>query len=279
MGSQESYPNEGLSLHFQEIWPESRLNWSLQVSPGVSSLKPAKTHTVAFPGSPLSQLDRKPSAVQTSWQTSRRGLTGRWLPSAFRWSSGTTAGTGALNPWAQQWPHSQASSSALMGSGRPPTAPGWPHAPPTAVAWPHPAPPLLAEGQLLFPWFPPEARPWAPIGHRTSPESITVARGERTHRLARARSCDHTLQDTFELLSLCQRWRQCDTPRAGLRVQSLCPCAQCPGTCLRILSTHHFVLCTHNIHDTPLPFPSAVSRAHIQGSRSSCWKIGLEILS
>jgi len=37
------------------------------VSSGISSLKPAKTHTGAFPGSSRSQLDRKPSVVQTSW--------------------------------------------------------------------------------------------------------------------------------------------------------------------------------------------------------------------
>ena len=85
-----------------------------------------------------------------------------------------------------------------------------------------------------------------------------VARGDRTHRLARSRSCDHTLRDTCELLPLCQRWRQCHAPRAGLRVQSLCPCVQCPGKCLCILSTHHFVLCRQNIHDTPLSFPSTV---------------------
>ena len=35
------------------------------MSSGISSLKPAKTHTAAFPGAPLSQLDRTPSAVQT----------------------------------------------------------------------------------------------------------------------------------------------------------------------------------------------------------------------
>ena len=52
-----------LSLHFQEISPESRLDWSLPVPSGVSSLKPAKTHTLAFTGSPLSLLDRKTSMV------------------------------------------------------------------------------------------------------------------------------------------------------------------------------------------------------------------------
>ena len=50
-----------LSLHFQEISPESRLDWSLPVPSGVSFLKPAKTHTLAFAGSPLSLLDRKTS--------------------------------------------------------------------------------------------------------------------------------------------------------------------------------------------------------------------------
>ena len=52
-----------LSLHFQEISPESRLDWSLPVPSGVSSLKPAKTHTLVFAGSPHSPLDRKTSMV------------------------------------------------------------------------------------------------------------------------------------------------------------------------------------------------------------------------
>ena len=65
-GRQEVDTTEGLSLHFQEIGPESGLNWSLPVSSGISSLKPAKTHTGAFPGSSRSQLDRKSSVVQTS---------------------------------------------------------------------------------------------------------------------------------------------------------------------------------------------------------------------
>ena len=42
------------------------------MSSGISSLKPAKTHTLAFPGSPLSPLDRNPNVVQTSSQISRR---------------------------------------------------------------------------------------------------------------------------------------------------------------------------------------------------------------
>ena len=50
-----------LSLHFQDTSPESRLDWSLPVPSGVSFLKPAKTHTLAFAGSPLSPLDRKPA--------------------------------------------------------------------------------------------------------------------------------------------------------------------------------------------------------------------------
>lgn len=33
----------------------------------------------------------------------------------------------------------------------------------------------------------------------------------------------------------------------------------------RILSTHHFVLCRQNGHDTPLPFPSPVSHSREQG--------------
>ena len=78
---------------------------------------------------------------------------------------------------------------------------------------------------------------------------------------------------------LCQGWRQCDAPRAGLRTQSLFPCAQCPGMCLCILSTHHSVLCRQHIHDTRLPFPSHVWSTHIQGSKASCLKIGLEIPS
>ena len=52
-----------LSLHFQEISPESKLDWSLPVPSGISSLKPAKTHTLAFAGSPLSPLDRKTSVL------------------------------------------------------------------------------------------------------------------------------------------------------------------------------------------------------------------------
>ena len=50
-----------LSLHFQVIAPESKLDWGLPVPSGVSFLKPAKTHTLAFAGSPLSPLDRKPA--------------------------------------------------------------------------------------------------------------------------------------------------------------------------------------------------------------------------
>ena len=50
-----------LSLHFQEISPESRLDWSLPVPSGVSSLKPAKTNTLVFARSPLGPLDRKPA--------------------------------------------------------------------------------------------------------------------------------------------------------------------------------------------------------------------------
>ena len=52
-----------LSLHFQERSAESGLDWSLPVPSGVSSLKPAKTHTLAFAGSPFSPLDRKTSVV------------------------------------------------------------------------------------------------------------------------------------------------------------------------------------------------------------------------
>ena len=40
-----------------------------------------------------------------------------------------------------------------------------------------PAPPLPAQPELLFPRFPREARPRAPIGHRPSPEPVTVASG------------------------------------------------------------------------------------------------------
>ena len=52
-----------LSLHFQERSTESRLDWSLPVPSGISSLKPAKTHTLAFAGSPLHPLDRNTSMV------------------------------------------------------------------------------------------------------------------------------------------------------------------------------------------------------------------------
>ena len=119
--------------------------------------------------------------------------------------------------------------------------------------------------------------PWVLICHCPSPEPITVAREDGTHRLDRFRSCDHTLQDTCEGLTICQGWRQCDAPRAGLRIRSLCPCAPCPGTSLHNVSTQHFVLCRQNIHDTPLPFPSVVSPNTIQGSKASCLKIRLEI--
>ena len=47
--------------------------------------------------------------------------------------------------------------------------------------------------------------------------------------------------------------------------------------CLYKVSTQHFVLYRQNIHDTPLPFPGAVSRNTIQGSKASCLKTGLEI--
>ena len=52
-----------LSLHFQEISPESRLDWSLPMPSSISSVKPAKTHTLAFAVSPLSPLHRKPNTV------------------------------------------------------------------------------------------------------------------------------------------------------------------------------------------------------------------------
>ena len=61
MGSQSRTRLKDLSLHFQERSAESRLDWSLPVPSGVSFLKPAKTHTLAFAGSPLSPLDRKPA--------------------------------------------------------------------------------------------------------------------------------------------------------------------------------------------------------------------------
>lgn len=61
--------------------------------------------------------------------------------------------------------------------------------------------------------------------------------------------------------------------RAGLRVPSLCPCAQFPARILHILSTHVFVFCRQNIHYTPLPFPGPVSRTNIPGSKASCLKV------
>ena len=44
----------------------SKLNWSLVVLWGISSLRSDETHTMAVPGSPLSQLDIKPKGAPTS---------------------------------------------------------------------------------------------------------------------------------------------------------------------------------------------------------------------
>ena len=60
---------------------------------------------------------------------------------------------------------------------------------------------------------------------------------------------------------MCQGWRQCDAPRAGLGVQSPCPCAQSPGTCVHASSP----CTTWSSADTPLPFPRPVSHSTEQG--------------
>ena len=57
-----------LSLHFQELSPEFRLDWSLPVPSGVSFLNLAKTHTLAFAGSPLILLDRKTSVFTQAYR-------------------------------------------------------------------------------------------------------------------------------------------------------------------------------------------------------------------
>ena len=120
------------SLHFQEISPESRLDWSLPVSSGISSLKPVKTHTLAFPGSPLHPLDRKPSEVQTSSQISRR--THRQAASLrSQVELRDHSRNRHCQPLGSAVPSSSGQGSALTRAGRLPTVPGRPHTPPTAV--------------------------------------------------------------------------------------------------------------------------------------------------
>ena len=95
-----------LSLHFQEISPESRLDWSLPMPSGISSLKPTKNQKLAFAGSPLSPLHthththtQKPRMVPQAHRQAG-GLTGRQLPSSLRWRFGTTVRASALKTWA-----------------------------------------------------------------------------------------------------------------------------------------------------------------------------------
>ena len=53
------YPR--INIWSKEIAPESRLNWCLPVWSGISSLKPAKTHTVAFAGIHLASWIENPA--------------------------------------------------------------------------------------------------------------------------------------------------------------------------------------------------------------------------
>ena len=141
------------SLHFQEITPESRLYWSLPVSSGLSSLKPAKSHTLAFPGSPLSLLDRKPSVVLTSSQISRR----------------TYRQTASLRSQVELRDHSRNRHSQPLGSAAPSFSSLhlYPDGSRKVTNCPRPtscpshccrltslAPPLPAEPELLFPLIP-----------------------------------------------------------------------------------------------------------------------------
>ena len=84
------------------------------------------------------------------------------------------------------------------------------------------------------------------------------------------------LYGTWELLAVCQGWRQCDAPRARPGVQSRCPCAQSPGTCFHTSSRCTTLSPADKMFMIPL-FPSQ-ALFHIQGSKGSCFKIVLDIL-
>ena len=123
------------------------------MSSGISSLKPAKTHTLAFPGSPLSPLDRKPREVQTSSQISRR----------------THRQRASLRSQVELRDHSRNRCSQPLGSAAPSSS-GWRLCPdgsrkvtnrPRPTSHPShccrltsPAPPLPAEREVLFPLIP-----------------------------------------------------------------------------------------------------------------------------
>ena len=67
-----------LSLHFQEISPESRLDWSLPMPSGISSLKPTKNQKLAFAGSPLSPLHTHAHTHTKTPHGSTSSQTSRW---------------------------------------------------------------------------------------------------------------------------------------------------------------------------------------------------------
>ena len=52
-----------LSLHFQELSPEFRLDWSLPVPSDASFMKPAKTHTLVLQDLQLARWTEKNSVV------------------------------------------------------------------------------------------------------------------------------------------------------------------------------------------------------------------------
>ena len=144
---------KGFLLHFEEISPESRLDWSLLVSSSIASLKPAKTHTLGFPWSPLSPLDRKSSVVQTSSQISR----------------GTHRQTASLRSQEELRDHSRNRRSQPLGSAATSSSGRWlcpngsrkvtnrprPTSRPShCCSMTSPAPPLPAERERLFPLIP-----------------------------------------------------------------------------------------------------------------------------
>jgi len=104
------------------------------VSSSISSLKPAKTHTGAFPGSSRSQLDRKPSVVQTSWTVKQERTHGQTASLRSQVELRDHSRNRRSQPLCSAAPPYQASGSALMGARRSPTAPGELTPLPTAAA-------------------------------------------------------------------------------------------------------------------------------------------------
>ena len=119
----------------------------------MSSLKPAKTHTLAFPGSPLSLMDRKPSVVQTNSQRSRR----------------THRQTASLRSQVELQDHSMNQCSQSLGSAAPSVSSQrlcpdgsrkvtncrrLASCPSHCCRLTSPTPPLPAEWELLFPLIP-----------------------------------------------------------------------------------------------------------------------------